>query len=555
MSTPHPALKTRDLPSPILSSVVPSESLQEALRQHFNPLQTTHPGMLYFAKSKQQGIFLQLNNEWHLDEFIGDVPFRSGKFSAKVRNSKLETKDISGYCKILHVLDAYRMLEGEYPMSQHPALPCPGSKSVKVFAKLHDPHNQAYVDSNACYMLSKFREGGHSPHFSHFYGSYLGIAKKYYYNISEDFSELRTKSWFWKQLQKGHFTLVGYYKNVLLPKDSPVFKTPEYLYDSDSEDSVESLHEFSCEPQIPSEELESLATASIDTESSHSTETSVTSNFSEILDDDTQIFAVIDQFPTLLMFLETNTDTLDSLLYNHERHGTEAWESEWTAWLFQIIAALCQIQSLWGMTHNDLHSNNILWTETEETHLYYSSLDGRVWKVPTYGKIFRIIDFGRAIYTHNNVTCISDDYYMENDAGSQYNFGPIYNSEYPTMHPNPSFDLSRLAVSILEGIFLEIPEEKEDGVILSQELDRTQKETPSELYNLLWSWLIDCNGRNVLWDADGSERYPGFDLYTVIAQKVKTAVPRDQLDKSIFQKFQANANDILDGMKVYSLFC
>ena len=62
-------------------------------------------------------------------------------------------------------------------MAQHPGLPAPGKRSAKVYSKIHDHHNQAYVDAVACYLLSKFREADHSPHFSFFYGAYLAIAK------------------------------------------------------------------------------------------------------------------------------------------------------------------------------------------------------------------------------------------------------------------------------------------------------------------------------------------------------------------------------------------
>lgn len=233
---------------------------------------------------------------------------------------------------------------------------------------------------------------------------------------------------------------------------------------------------------------------------------------------------------------------------------TPEWEACWSAWIFQVIAALCQIQSLWAMTHNDLHSNNILWTPTDKEFLYYKTRDGRQWRVPTYGKLFRIIDFGRAIYTHNGTLCISDDYWPENDAGSQYNFGPLYNPSEPRAYPNPSFDLCRLAVSILEALYLEIPADKEGGQIISSETDRVQHETTSDLFNTMWSWVIDDDGRNVLWDADQSERYPGFDLYTVIAQKVKGAVPRDQLDKKPFVNY-VFSEAVPAGEKVYSLFC
>lgn len=472
--------------------------------------------------------------------------------------------DISGFCKITHLLDAYKVIQGNYPMAQHPGLPAPGKKSAKVYSKIHDPHNQAYVDSVACYMLSKFREADHSPHFSLFYGAYLAIAKNYYYNITEDFSEIRFDSWFWKNQKEGVFSLVALNGDIPLAADHPLIEAPEELYsDSESSSSTSStsssgsVSEFEVGDKLSEVGGGSLHSASISTTSEHSD----SSDESDGLEKDHRFFARLSEFPTMLMFLESNTDTMDSLLEDGNLNmdadiGTQEWEDRWTAWLFQVIVALCQIQSLWAMTHNDLHSNNILWVPTEKEFFFYKTNDGRTWKVPTYGKLFRIIDFGRAIFTHNGTLCISDDYWPENEAGTQYNFGPFYSPKEPRAYPNPSFDLCRLAVSIIEALFLENPPaEKEGGAIMSSENGRVQKETVSELFNVMWSWLIDDDGRNVLWDTDQSERYPGFDLYCVIAQKVKGAVPREQLDRALFTKFACESSCVPEGEKIYSLFC
>lgn len=573
MSSPYPSLQTKALPLPAIWDIPPSANLRSALEPLFKPLQTTHPGMLRFSKTKKLGNFLRFDHKWHLEEFIGAVPYRSSPFSAKVREFKdgnpTETvKDISGFCKMTHLLDAYRMIQGSYPVAQHPALPSPGRKSAKVYSKLHDPHNQAYVDTLACYTLSKFREADHSPHFSLFYGAYLAIAKEYYYNITEDFPDMRFEPWFWRQQAKGNFKLLGFNGEEPMDESDPLLEAPEDLSDSESNSSSDSdssrvseLYNYkSSEKLVDSESLHSASITTASTANSDDSEGSDDSDYSDEIGKEVKLFAALSEFPTMLMFLESNKDTMDSLLDNDEevgfKKGTPEWENTWIAWLFQVTAALCQIQSLWAMTHNDLHSNNILWTPTDKPFLYYSTLDGRKWKVPTYGKLFRIIDFGRAIYTHNNTLCISDDYLPENEAGSQYNFGPIYDPAHPRVYPNPSFDLCRLSVSIIEALFRDLPEDKDDGCILSDESDRTQNETVSPLFNLLWSWLIDVDGRNVLWNADNSERYPGFDLYSVIAQKVKCAVPREQLEKDVFSDFICGESAAAAaGEKFYSLFC
>lgn len=564
MSSPYPSLQTVELPNSETWEIKPAPELQTALESRFKPLQTTYPGMIRFAKTNKLSPFLRFDHEWHLEKFLGDVPQRSGSFSGTIRSFKAgkstdQIKDISGFCKITHLLDAYKMIQGNYPMSQHPGLPAPGKKSAKVYSKIHDPHNQAYVDGVACYMLSKFREADHSPHFSLFYGAYLAIAKEYYYNITEDFSEIRFDSWFWKKQKEGIFRLLGFQGDEPMKSDDPLIEAPEDLCSDSESDSDNSTMTSKSTGELhdgdnASNGSGSLHSASITTASDRTDE----SEYSEEFGKEYKFFAALSEFPTMLMFLESNTDTMDSLLEEDNPNmdaeiGTKEWEDRWTAWLFQVIVALCQIQSLWAMTHNDLHSNNILWVPTDKEYLYYKTNDGRKWKVPTYGKLFRIIDFGRAIYTHNGTLCISDDYWPENEAGTQYNFGPLYDPKEPRSYPNPSFDLCRLSVSIIEALFLENPPaDKEGGEVMSSEDGRVQKETVSELFNVMWSWLIDDDGRNVLWETDQSERYPGFDLYCVIAQKVKGAVPREQLDKPIFSKFVSE--DVPDE-KIYSFFC
>ena len=570
MYHPYPGLQARDLPAPVIWEIPPSQALKSSLESRFSPLQTTHPGLLRFGKvkSKNQSPFLCFDHKWHLHTLLGELPPRSGKFNAKVCEYKAAQgstpvqgamMDVSGFCKITHLLDAYRMLQGNYPVAQHPALPSPGKKSAKVYGKLHDPHNQAYVDAVACYMLSKFREADHSPHFSLFYGAYLAIAKQYYYNITEDFSDLRFERWFWKRKSQGHFKLLGFEGEVPMSDDDPLLESPDEEYDastdssdSDGSGSVSELDKYETNGDSGSLHSASITTADSESNGSEGSDESDGSYESDEMGKDVKLFAALSEFPTMMIFLEENTGTMDSLLDEPEDLVTK--DAKWSAWLFQVIVALCQIQSLWAMTHNDLHSNNILWTETDQEFLYYSTNDGRKWRVPTYGKVFRIIDFGRAIYTHNDTLCVSDDYWPENEAGSQYNFGPFYEPQEPLCYPNPSFDLCRLSVSIIEALFEEVPEDKDGGAVLSDEPEMTQNETVSELYNILWSWLVDEDGRNVLWNEDRSERYPGFDLYSVIAKKVKGAVPREQLDKPAFAQF-CLTTPVPEGQKVYSLFC
>jgi hypothetical protein len=108
--------------------------------------------------------------------------------------------------------------------------------------------------------------------------------------------------------------------------------------------------------------------------------------------------------------------------------------------LFQIVMTLLMYQNAFQFTHNDLHTNNIMYVSTEEEYLYYN-YKGTQYKVPTYGKIFKLIDFGRIIYKINGTTYCSDSFAPGGDAHTQYNFEPYYNPKKPEntrKHPKQS---------------------------------------------------------------------------------------------------------------------
>jgi len=240
-------------------------------------------------------------------------------------------------------------------------------------------------------------------------------------------------------------------------------------------------------------------------------------------------------------------------LDGHER-GSQGWEARWIAWLFQVIAALSFLQHAIQFIHNDLHSNNIVWRSTKQKFLYYRNKNGVIWRVPTYGKIFSIIDFGRSIFRLGSNLWISDDHWPNQDAGEQYNFGPFFDPSKPKNPPNPSFDLCRLSVSLIDGLFDEQPPKKKGKQvpIMSEEGSWKIYETCSPLYNLLWNWTIDDAGRTIYTDKYGNDKYDGFELYIRIAHDVHNAVPAEQFRKPIFDQFKWNKK-VSSAETIYSL--
>lgn len=558
-----PRLKGSSLPPPkmILSAVPLSLKSQTG----FQDLQTFYPGMGLFCKSKE----MSDGDAWFDHMYrITDVHWQentktSGKVSIRVekntQESGVEIQDISGFRKVTHLLDPVRWLQGKYSLPKHASLPWHQTTWEATWNKLQDPMNQAYIEALASYAFSRLREEDISPHFHYFYGSFCGKAQTYSYNITDSYMSYRHARWFWTGQEKGLFQL-SYDESIPDEVREAILKQPDELEDSSDEESQTSeevLTGLECDA-LESQSLHSIKSTDVESmkeDTSQGTENS-DDDYSDD-DEELEIFADVHQFPVMMIFTEVSEGTMDDLLVDYERVGSKPgqakWELTWKAWVFQIIAALSVAQSILGFTHNDLHSNNVVWSNTDKPFLYYKMRDGTCFKIPTFGKLFRIIDFGRAIFTINNITLFSDDFKKGNDAAEQFNFGDLYEtSEGDEVWPNPSFDLCRFTVSIFESLFPESPPVKKNGSILSKEPDLTVRETESPLYNLLWSWLLCDDGHNVLMDPDGSERYPDFDLYKVITREVHTAVPSDQFKKQLFQCFQCKEPK---DEKIYSLFC
>lgn len=483
------------------------------------------------------------------DEMFRSVSNFGGGGSCLVETTSKKKRQ--AYCKVTHILDPVRTIQGYYSNEE---------KGVKrVDKKIGNPNNQAYVDGLASYLLGQLRERKISPHFCLFYGTFKGVADTYRYNITDEFESYRNYKTFWERKKDGVFSLYidgehsGDMDDHWLLQTPSSVRSSSFTYSTPRSSSSEDSH-ISLDGEDACVELESLKSASSFESASTKSESS-----SEESQEGISVYIQLKEYPVVVIFQEEMTGVLDSMLEDDtlvgEKSGTPEWEDRWIAWTFQIIAALCAAQGVLGLTHNDLHTNNIVWKETSESWLWYKLRDGTLFRVPTYGKIFYLIDFGRAIFRVHNTWFISDDYEPGGDADGQYNFDRIKIDRRPEVFPNPSFDLCRYAVSIIEALYPEDPERKKNGALLSKEGRWEIYETKSAFWNLLWSWLVDESGNNVLREEDGSERFPDFDLYQHISQHVKSCRPQDQVRKEIFSKFIVNAKDVGDWESVYPLFC
>jgi len=513
--------------------------------QYYSKLESTIPPMkILFNISNKPNIFF--DNDYNIEniKFKQDDTIKGNCFISLTGGNIIES-----YMKVTHLVDPIRYLQEKYNVDEFEK-------------KINDPCNQAYVETLASYILGKLRKEDISPHFNLFYGGYKSIAKKYSYNITDEVESFRKYRWFWNSIEKDDITIEVEADDEVLVAEimSEIMNKPEFCIESSSE-VVEELIPVNESDDLQS--IDSLNSVSIKTEDNSEKSEESDSEDEEEDDVESNVFISLKEFPVMMIFTEKNVSTMDDLLEDYDEVGakidTEEWEERWTAWLFQIIASLCVIQTLFKFTHNDLHTNNIVWEKTDKEFLYYTTLDNKIYKVPTYGKIFKLIDFGRSIFSFNEHIFISDDFYEGNDADTQYNFPPLNKSfedkKTETVYPNFSFDLSRLSISLFESLFEEKPRDKLNAKILSKEDGRTVKETISELYNMLWSWLIDDSGNNILFDENDDERFPDFQLYVHISAHCNSAVPKEQLKRKIFQNYLIKKEvKLSNDIKIYPLY-
>lgn len=392
---------------------------------------------------------------------------------------------------------------------------------------INNPNNEAYIDSFYSFLASKLTETGKAPCFPLFYGTFSAIAKEYKSDISEEYS------------------LVKYNQDFQKNRDH-VFNITEIDIDMSDDEEEEELSDDNFEEVNTNLEnileLETLDdnnfTKNINNQNQNSdcndSDNELSDNedfndptiksidakhsFEEILDNNNTFkYCCLKDFPVQLLISEQLEITLQDLI-----EETEISEEEWCSVLFQICFGLSVAQKNHDFVHNDLHVGNIMFKKTDIEYLYFK-VNKKYFKIPTFGRITKIIDFGRATFKFNNNIYFSSVFDEDGDAEGQYDYPEENNFSNCKFKPNPSFDLCRLATTIVEHV------------------------THESIFKLLNEWMTDKNGKNLIYEEDD------FDLYINIARNVKNAVPKKQLNKTIFKRFNVLKKDISSLTFIYSL--
>jgi len=533
----------------------------------------------FFSLNETNYNNVNLNHNWYISS-ISERNSEQASFPCKIKSTATEkTKQKEIFFKLAPLLDPYKYLIGKYTQEDSLFnLPAFGEQSISVNSKLLDTNNSAYVDGFFVYLTSCLNEHSNFLHGINYYGSFLSIKNNYEINISDDLDYLTNSDFFIKN--KGTLFQVQDYEHLYNKEN--IKKKPIKISSLNSVVSlgpVENItHDFEQLLDSPEEitlidltnvnlfELEenrNMKSTTIRTSSTCSSRTSHTlSNLDEedLLEDnnetteerkmgddssagsdswedeeendinseecDEDIIATLPKFPVQVICMEHCEDTFDNLILHNDLSA-----EEWLSALMQIIMTLITYQKVYSFTHNDLHTNNVMYVTTTQKFIYYR-FNEVVYKVPTFGRLFKIIDFGRSIYKFKGNIFCSDSFQIGNDAATQYNTEPYFNDKKPRLEPNYSFDLCRLGCSIFDYLVPDLSELK------------NMKSCKDPVKKIIVEWCLDDTGVNLLYKNNGDDRYPEFKLYKMISRFVHNHTPQAQLERPEFKQFSSFKGDM-----------
>ena len=566
----------------LFENIQSNSKIQISKLQNFIPIYSK-----FFSLNETNYNSINLNQSWYISKLFNKNYDGPNEFSCEITN--ILSKDFKmkqkTFIKMAPLLEPYKYLSGKYTQydsSNLFNLPTITDGKRNVHEKISDENNSSYTDGFFCYLSSQLLHKHGMLNCIDFYGSFIGLKKKYQINVIDDIENLAESDFFNKNQNK-LFQIDDYSHLIYKPKLTPIkmiegeVDNLEFEDLSASHDKIENTDinlELIEDELIEKCEIEELtlsnmqfknnfnssgsSTSSCSSRSSHDTtdekkstmcsdgEANDDENMSDYDEDESDdsesvsdieeemLFVTFDEFPIQMIFLECCEGTFDELIMNDELSHEEIFSA-----LMQIIMTLIAYQKSFSLTHNDLHTNNVMYVKTQKKYLHYI-YNRKVYKVPTFGKIYKIIDFGRAIYKLNGQLICSDSFKNGNDAATQYNIEPYFNDKKPTLEPNFSFDLCRLACSMFDYFVDEMSE-------------ISDLSTCDPLIKLISEWCMDDKGVNILYKNNGVERYPNFKLYKMIARLVHNHTPEAQLERDEFKKYLISNNDCDHAMNIDEL--
>jgi hypothetical protein len=299
------------------------------------------------------------------------------------------------------------------------------------------------------------------------------------------------------------------------------------------DDFIKDIDEMDLDIQLEEDSSEMLITESQKPQQTTITEDQLDDDLIEVLSDvdkdgltfdefednsmNNQYYLKCAQIPVNLCMMEKLDQTLDNLLDD----GYNMTETEWFSIFFQVAFGLATAQKYFNFVHNDLHSSNVMFKATELRNLFFQ-IGNTYYRVPTFGKITKIIDFARGTFKLGDRWIFSDQFKEDGDAWGQYDYpqdGTLANCEHK---PNPSFDLVRLGTTVIQRL---------DDV--------------SHVREFVESITRDDYDNSLCYEEDT------FQLYIDIAHNAHNAIPIEVLERPEFERFRVARDRVPKGVYVF----
>ena len=385
-------------------------------------------------------IFFNLNssnyNSINLDSISNilnlDKKINYSKFLGKINKNNEIIENKKFFFKFSPIIDPCKYVIGKFDESYN-ILDLPNFNNILELSnnKIMNPYNSSYCDSFFSFLSSKLLNEYNFYNGIDFYGSFIGIKENFTFDISEELDSLDESDFFMNKLNSEFKILNNEIHNKLInetkknkikikinnnieldidelgigetDKDKYIESMDQNVHNNKSNSNMlEISHEFIFKDFSDNETLFNKK-SSQDSKSSSlshmsSNNSSCSSRFSmtddeddneEDYDDDDdddeesessdednddgedEIMCSIKEFPVQSIILECCDETLDDYMRNNNLK-----DDELESIVLQILFTLITYQKCFSFTHNDLHTNNIVYTKTEKQYLNYKFNQG-----------------------------------------------------------------------------------------------------------------------------------------------------------------------------------